>query len=77
MQYKRIQTSMPPVRFEPMILVLERTKTVQAVDSAAAVTGITNPLLISHVPHSDRINTATVLQTARESNTRYEEKDWK
>jgi hypothetical protein len=38
-QNKRILTSMPRVRFEPMIPVFERVKTVQALDRAATVIG--------------------------------------
>jgi hypothetical protein len=41
-QDKSIQTSMPRVRFEPMILVFERAKTVHAIDHAATVIG--NPM---------------------------------
>jgi hypothetical protein len=33
------QTSMPQVRFEPTVLVFERTKTVHALDHAASVIG--------------------------------------
>jgi hypothetical protein len=38
-QNKRTQTSMPQVGFELAILVLEREKTVHALDRAATVTG--------------------------------------
>jgi hypothetical protein len=38
-QYKRGQTSMPRVGFEPTIAVFERAKTVHALDSAATVIG--------------------------------------
>jgi hypothetical protein len=38
-QNKHKQISMPRVRFEPMIPVFERAKTVHAVDSAATVMG--------------------------------------
>jgi hypothetical protein len=36
----RTQTSMPPVGFELRILVLERAKTVHALDRAATVIGM-------------------------------------
>jgi hypothetical protein len=39
-QNKRTQTSMPQVGLEPTIPVLERAKTVHALDRAAAVIGI-------------------------------------
>jgi hypothetical protein len=38
-------TSMPQVRFEPMIPVFERSKTVHALDRAATVIGIINTAL--------------------------------
>jgi hypothetical protein len=42
-QNKRKQTSMPRVGFEPMIPVFERTKTINALDRAAAVIGSIKP----------------------------------
>jgi hypothetical protein len=36
---KRTQTSMPPVGFEPTVSVLERAKTLHALDRAATVIG--------------------------------------
>jgi hypothetical protein len=39
-QNKRIQTSMPRMVFEPTIPVLERVKTVNVLDCAAAVIGV-------------------------------------
>jgi hypothetical protein len=38
-QNERTQTSMPRVRFEPMIPAFERAKTVHALDRAATVIG--------------------------------------
>jgi hypothetical protein len=38
-QNKRIKTSMPRVGFDPTTLVLDRAKTVHALDGAAAVIG--------------------------------------
>jgi hypothetical protein len=38
-QDERIETSMPPVEFEPTISVLEEAKIVQALDRAATLIG--------------------------------------
>jgi hypothetical protein len=38
-QHKRAQTSIPSVGFEPMISVLERSKTVHALERAATMIG--------------------------------------
>jgi hypothetical protein len=44
-QNKRIYTSMPRVEFEPTTSVLERAKTVHALDRAATVMGTTEASL--------------------------------
>jgi hypothetical protein len=41
------QTSMPRVGFEPMSPVLERAKTVHALDRAAAMTGLRSMLIVN------------------------------
>jgi hypothetical protein len=40
-QNKRTQTSIPSIGFEPTIPVIERVKTVHALDSAATAMGLT------------------------------------
>jgi hypothetical protein len=50
---------MPPVGFEPTIAVLERAKTVRALDRAATAIGMTNYSLTVHYGDSTRPQQAT------------------